>query len=97
MVYSLQVYSLPTMTHVTDIKLPVAVNYCSVSPDGKRLVAVGDSRQGWLFDIKPSGYTRTTTFTACVNAAFSCAWSSMSDKFAVACQDGSVSVCEKRI
>jgi WD40 repeat protein len=94
---TIKVYSLPTLTHITDVKLPFAVNYCAVSGDGRRMVAVGDSRQGWLFEVQRAGtYARVATFTACANAAFSCAWSPAGDKYAVACQDGSVSVWDIR-
>lgn len=61
---TIKVYSLPGMQRVTSISLPTAVNYASVSPDGRKLVAVGDSPQVFLYDISASeGYTKVATLT----------------------------------
>ncbi|KAI8610297.1 WD40-repeat-containing domain protein [Chytriomyces sp. MP71] len=94
---SIKVYSLPNLQRVTSISLPTAVNYCSVSPDGRRLLAVGDSNQVFLYDVGSGGsYTRVETLTAVNDACFSCAWNQSSDKFAVASQDGFVCVWDVR-
>jgi WD40 repeat protein len=53
---TIKIYSLPSLQRITTIGLPTAVNFASVSPDGRRLCAVGDSNQIFLFDISPSGY-----------------------------------------
>lgn len=61
---TIKVYSLPSLQRITTLGLPTAVNYASVSPDGRRLCAVGDSNQVFLFDVTPSGYyQRIATLT----------------------------------
>jgi Tol biopolymer transport system component len=43
-------------------------SYAAVSPDGRKMVAVGDSNQVYLYDISSSGtYTRTSTLTGSVD------------------------------
>ncbi|KAI9359547.1 WD40-repeat-containing domain protein, partial [Zopfochytrium polystomum] len=94
---TIKVYSLPGLQRIASISLPTAVNYASVSPDGRRLAAVGDSNQVYLFDVSASGsYSRITSFTATSDSGFSCAWNQSSDKLAVASQDGFVSVWDIR-
>jgi len=85
----------------------------SVSPDGRKMVVVGDSSEVYLFDISAGGYQRmatltgisavrltrpklTSTLIASQDAGFSASWNSSSDKFAVASQDGYVSVWDVR-
>ncbi|KAJ1541411.1 hypothetical protein HK405_010667, partial [Cladochytrium tenue] len=100
---TLKVYSLPGLQLITKIPLPSAVNYAAVSPDGRRLAAVGDlkpggdSKQVYLFDISASGtYQRVATFSAADDSCFSCAWNQTSDKLAVASQNGFVTVWDVR-
>ncbi|KAG0292428.1 cleavage and polyadenylation specificity factor subunit 2 [Dissophora globulifera] len=94
---TIKVYSLPGLQRLTSIQLPTAVNYTSVSPDGRKMVAVGDSNQVFLYDISvAAGYQKIGTYTATTEASFSCAWNQSSDKFAVASQDGYVSVWDIR-
>ncbi|KAF9276806.1 hypothetical protein BGZ88_001507 [Linnemannia elongata] len=94
---TIKVYSLPGLQRLTSIQLPTAVNYCSVSPDGRKMVAVGDSNQVFLYDISVAGgYQKIGTYTATTEASFSCAWNQSSEKFAVASQDGFVSVWDIR-
>ncbi|KAJ3099331.1 Cilia- and flagella-associated protein 43 [Phlyctochytrium planicorne] len=94
---TIKVYALPSLQRITSVSLPIPVNYCSVSPDGRKLAAVGDSNQVYLFDVTPSGnYQRVAVMTATNDAGFSCAWNQTSDKFAVASQDGYVCVWDIR-
>jgi WD40 repeat protein len=94
---TIKVLSLPHLQRITTITLPTAVNYCSVSPDGKKMIAVGDSNQVYLYDISYSGgYSKIATLTTTSDAGFSCAWNQSSEKFAVACQDGFVCVWDVR-
>ena len=94
---TIKVYSLPDLQRITTINLPTAVNYASISPDGSKLLAVGDSPQVYLYDISKNGsYQRTSTLIASTDASFSCAWNQSSDKFAIASQDGFVSVWDIR-
>lgn len=53
---TINVYVLPEMTKINTIRFDIAVNYASVSPDGRKLVAVGDSSQVYLFDITGNDY-----------------------------------------
>ncbi|KAI9105476.1 WD40-repeat-containing domain protein [Phlyctochytrium arcticum] len=94
---TIKVYSIPGMQRITSISLPTAVNYAAVSPDGKKMVAVGDTSDVFLYDISASdNYTKIATLTASSDAGFSCAWNQSSEKFAVASQDGFVSVWDVR-
>lgn len=94
---TIKIYTLPGLQRVSSISLPTAVNYCSVSPDGKKMIAVGDSNHVFLYDVSPTGgYTRISTLHASNDASFSCAWNQSSEKFAVASQDGFVSVWDIR-
>ncbi|KAJ3083501.1 hypothetical protein HK102_001038, partial [Quaeritorhiza haematococci] len=94
---TIKVYSLPGLQRITSISLPTAVNYCAVSPDGRKMVAVGDSNQVFLYDVSASGgYQRIAELTGSNDAGFSCAWNQSSDKFAVASQDGFVSIWDVR-
>ncbi|KAG0344493.1 hypothetical protein BG004_004445 [Podila humilis] len=94
---TIKVYSIPSMEPLTNIALPTAVNYASVSPDGRKMVAVGDSTEVYLYDISVAGgYKNIANYTVTTEANFSCAWNQSSDKFAVASQDGFVSVWDIR-
>ncbi|KAJ3199816.1 hypothetical protein HDU82_000126 [Entophlyctis luteolus] len=94
---TIKVYDLPGLQRLASISLPTAVNYTSVSPDGTKLCAVGDSNQVYLYEVTGQGsYTQISTLTAANDACFSCAWNQTSDKFAVACQDGYVCVWDIR-
>ncbi|GAA5901767.1 hypothetical protein JCM8208_003581 [Rhodotorula glutinis] len=79
-----------------DIRLRTAVNHCSVSPDSKWLVAVGDTNEVFLYDTRAAGYELAHTFTASEDASFSTDWSEDNVTFAVASQDGFVHVYDLR-
>jgi WD40 repeat protein len=90
---TIKVFSLPDLQRITHINIPTAVNYASVSPDGTKLLAVGDSDDVFLFEIGSNGaFHKTATLKGSADAAFSCAWNQSSNKFAVATQDGFVCV-----
>ncbi|KAJ3304614.1 hypothetical protein HDV03_002567 [Kappamyces sp. JEL0829] len=94
---TIKVYSLPDLQRITSISFPTAVNYAAVSPDGKRMVVVGDTAQVFLYSITSSGaYEKMASLTASNDAGFSCAWNQSSEKFAVASQDGFVSIWDIR-
>jgi len=94
---TIKIYTLPGLQRVEFISLPTAVNYASVSPDGRKMVAVGDSNQVFLYDISNSGtYKRISTLKASNDAGFSCTWNQNSENFAVASQDGVISVWDVR-
>ncbi|GAA5859499.1 hypothetical protein JCM8547_006851 [Rhodosporidiobolus lusitaniae] len=79
-----------------DVHLPTAVNHCSVSPDGRRMVAVGDTPEVFLFDARTSGYELAQRFRASNDASFSTDWSQDNVTFTVASQDGFVHVYDIR-
>jgi len=94
---TIKVFSLPSLNRVTSIQFPTAANYAAVSPDGRRMVAVGDSNQVCLYDISAAaGYRKIASMHSMNDAGFSCSWNQNSDKFAVACQDGFVCVWDVR-
>ncbi|SCV71541.1 BQ2448_3129 [Microbotryum intermedium] len=80
-----------------DLHFDTAINHTSVSPDGRRLVAVGDTNEIFLYDISLTGqYDFVHSFEASEDASFSSDWSQTGDKFAVASQDGFVHVYDVR-
>lgn len=102
---TIKIYSLPDLARLATLTFPTAVNYASVSPDGKKMVVVGDTSQVYLYNISTSGnYEKVSTLTgealpltkASSDAGFSCSWNQSSEKFAVASQDGYVSVWDIR-
>ncbi|GAA5919382.1 hypothetical protein JCM1841_005980 [Sporobolomyces salmonicolor] len=80
-----------------EVQLRTAVNHCSVSPDGKRMVAVGDTNEVFLYNVKHGGgYERVHVMEASEDASFSTDWSQDGMTFAVASQDGFVHVYDIR-
>lgn len=49
------------MERVVTLSIPTAVNYCSVSPDGSKLAAVGDTNQVFIYDITNDNYSKIST------------------------------------
>ncbi|KDQ17451.1 hypothetical protein BOTBODRAFT_171937 [Botryobasidium botryosum FD-172 SS1] len=82
------------------LKLGTAVNHASISPDGRTLLAVGDTNQVFLYNISTGADTVTfdkiATYGAGADANFSTAFSADGSKFAVASQDGLVTVWDVR-
>lgn len=94
---TIKIFSLPDLQKIQTISFPTAVNYASVSPDGRKLLAVGDSPEVFMFNITPNGdYIKVATLAGATDAGFSCSWNQSSEKFAVASQDGYVSVWDIR-
>ncbi|KAH8554405.1 WD40-repeat-containing domain protein [Umbelopsis sp. PMI_123] len=94
---TIKVFSIPSMHLIDSLCLPTAVNGVTVSPNGRHMVAVGDSNEVFVFNITSSGeYVHTASLCASKDSNFSCSWSHNSDKFAVASQDGTVNVWDMR-
>lgn len=96
---TIKIFNLPTMEHVSTIRLNTAVNGVCVSPDGSRMVAVGDTNQVFLFGVgvgPTAGYEQLAIIPTTKDAGFSCAWDQTSTKFAVGCQDGFTCVWDIR-
>ncbi|KAI9321635.1 WD40-repeat-containing domain protein [Dichotomocladium elegans] len=94
---TVRIYSIPHLRLLHTLDFNVAVNHTSVSPDGQKMVVVGDDKKVHLFAITSGGnYERVSTMTAAKDANFSVSWTSNSERFAVASQDGSVHVWDLR-
>ncbi|KAG0736951.1 hypothetical protein G6F23_010641 [Rhizopus arrhizus] len=94
---SIRTFSVPELNLVDTLDFKLAVNNSSVSPDGEKMVAVGDDNRVLLFNVSYSGnYELTQTMAVSKDANFSVAWNHASDKFAVSSQDGSVHVWDVR-
>ncbi|KAI7847217.1 WD40-repeat-containing domain protein [Circinella umbellata] len=94
---TIRIFSIPNLQLLQTIPFNVAVNHTSVSPDGKKMIVVGDDKKVHLFAVTPGGrYDMVATMGASKDANFSVSWTANSDKFAVASQDGSVHVWDIR-
>lgn len=93
---TIKVYGLPSLNLIKTLQVPTACNHAAISPDGRNLIAVGDSNDVFLFDIRGQTFTLTQTLQATSEASFSCSWNRFGDTFAVASQDGYVSVFDIR-
>ncbi|RXK35143.1 hypothetical protein M231_07591 [Tremella mesenterica] len=80
----------------TGFKCPI--NHSSISPDLSTLVSVGDSTEINLFQVIDGGreFKKIAVYNAATDAHFSSAWSKDGRKFAVASQDGQVTVYDHR-
>lgn len=87
---TIKVYSLPDFRKLDTIEFPTAVNHAAVSPDGTKLVAVGDSPQIFLYNIRGNDFEPMGILSGTGDSGFSCSWNQSSDKFATASQDGYV-------
>nr|XP_019013613.1 uncharacterized protein I206_01683 [Kwoniella pini CBS 10737]OCF52394.1 hypothetical protein I206_01683 [Kwoniella pini CBS 10737] len=70
----------------------------SLSPDLKTMVSVGDSTEVTIFEVIDGGreFRKIAVYDAATDAGFSTAWSKDGRKFAVASQDGQVTVWDHR-
>lgn len=95
---TIKIFDLPSMEHSSTVRLSYAVNGVSISPDGTKMIAVGDSSQVSLFNISPnsSSYQQVGTLSTTKDAGFSCNWDQTGTKFAIGCQDGFVCVWDIR-
>lgn len=89
---------LPGLSRSQTAKLSTSINHTSFSPDGRHMVSVGDTPDVFLFSVDPhSGeFSKIATYAASFDASFSTAWSPDSLQFAVASQDGVISVWDVR-
>lgn len=89
---------LPGLSRTQIIAFPTCINHSSFSPDGRHVVSVGDTPEVFLFSVHPvtSELNRIATYTASSDASFSTTWSPDGMQFAVASQDGIVSVWDVR-
>ncbi|KAH9808186.1 hypothetical protein DFH28DRAFT_1070114 [Melampsora americana] len=84
----------PILTHKGSIHLPVPVNHCSISPNSRSMVAVGDSNEVFLYECS-STTDLISSWTSKKQkihlpgilpstGSFSTSWNQTSDKFAIA-------------
>ncbi|PWN46959.1 WD40 repeat-like protein [Violaceomyces palustris] len=87
---------LPGLSRTNTLQFPTAINHSSFSPDQSSLLAVGDTSEVFLYSVTRAGdFTRVATYES-PDASFSTSWSPDGMKFAVASQDGTVSVWDVR-
>uniref|UniRef100_A0A7S1TCY8 DUF2415 domain-containing protein n=2 Tax=Compsopogon caeruleus TaxID=31354 RepID=A0A7S1TCY8_9RHOD len=89
-------FELPSMRIMDSVRCSTSINCSSVSPDGNWMVAAGDSLDIFLFLVTKDGYVLYATVQGGSDSGMSCAWNSSSTQFAVASQDGLVSVWDLR-
>lgn len=88
---------LPGLSRNTTLHFPTAINHSSLSPDQRTLIAVGDTPDVFIHSVSRSGeHVKVATYTASSDACFGTTWSPDGSKFAVASQDGVVSVWDVR-
>ncbi|KAJ9088122.1 hypothetical protein DSO57_1026252 [Entomophthora muscae] len=87
---TIKVYSLPDFRKLDVLDFPTAVNHAAVSPDGTKLIAVGDSSQIFLYNIRGNDFEKMSVLSGTGDSGFSCSWNQSSEKFATASQDGYV-------
>ncbi|KAN0062891.1 hypothetical protein ACQY0O_004712 [Thecaphora frezii] len=88
---------LPGLTKTNTLHFPTAINHSSLSPDRRTLIAVGDTPEVFVYHVRRDGeFDKVATYTASTDASFSTTWSPDGSKFAVASQDGIVSVWDVR-
>ncbi|TKY88228.1 hypothetical protein EX895_002938 [Sporisorium graminicola] len=88
---------LPGLSRNTTLHFSTAINHSSLSPDQRTLISVGDTPEVFIHTVSRSGeHVKLATYTASSDACFSTTWSPDGSKFAVASQDGVVSVWDVR-
>ncbi|OCF36577.1 hypothetical protein I316_01828 [Kwoniella heveanensis BCC8398] len=86
------------LNKVGGTRFKVATNHSSLSPDLKTMVSVGDSTDVNVFEVIDGGreFRKIAVYEAASDAGFSTAWSKDGRKFAVASQDGQVTIWDHR-
>ncbi|KAI8645929.1 WD40-repeat-containing domain protein, partial [Parasitella parasitica] len=90
---TVSVFTIPDMEKMQTLKMPSAINYSSVSPDGKKVLLTSDQGFAFLYRINEDGfYTDKCEYRVSEAPTLSCAWNQSSDVFAITSQDGFVSI-----
>ncbi|KAI7894485.1 WD40-repeat-containing domain protein [Mucor mucedo] len=90
---SVYVSTIPELEKIQTLKMAAVINYCIVSPDGKKLLMASDHGGVYLYHINKYGlYQEQSSYKVSNEPCISCAWNQSSDMFAVTSQDGFVSV-----
>lgn len=72
-----------------DIPFSTPINHCSLSKDGTKMLAVGDTEEVWMFDVKGNGeYQLVASFGngESRDASFSTDWDESGNAFVVGSQ-----------
>lgn len=79
-------------------RFKLAVNHSSLSPDLRTMVTVGDSTDVYLHEVIDGGarFRPIGIYNAATDSGFSTSWSKDGRRFAVASQDGQVTVWDHR-
>lgn len=92
---SIKIYDGVCFRLLQIIKHKYPINNCAVSPDGKKLVAVGDTPHVFQYYYS-EGFVKYDV-SRCVNdAGFKVSWNNTSDIYAISTQDGYVCVWDIR-
>lgn len=97
----LKIYSLPSLSEAAIITYPTPINASAISPDGSKMVTVGDTSDIFFHGLNSPAstipeYKLVSTLKATNDASFSISWNPSSSVFAVGSQDGFVSVFDVR-
>lgn len=95
--WTIQIYNLESMRKESLVRCPTAVNYASVSPDGRMMAAVGDSLDAYIYVLESGGWKRQTTFPVANDASFMASFSTAGDKLAIASQAGVLPIYDVRM
>ncbi|PLW23696.1 hypothetical protein PCASD_16758 [Puccinia coronata f. sp. avenae] len=101
----------PVLTYKSSLTFPVPVNHCSVSPDSKSMVAVGDSSEVFIYDCQSAHQTNEPLIgdwrlgprkiylpgVSALTGSFSTSWNQYGDKFAVASEGEVVVVYDMKM
>lgn len=93
---TVKVYRLPSMSQITAVRLPVAVNYCASSPDGQYLACVGDNPTTVVYESTSTGYQVVKRFREWSDVGMCCSWSPAGALLAAVSQDGVMAVWDVR-
>ncbi|PVU93928.1 hypothetical protein BB561_002926 [Smittium simulii] len=101
---SIKIVSLPSLSVDHEIYFDTSINNASISPDRSKMIAVGDTNQVFVFNKRGSDYEKIATITGIKNIIILFLEikkhiynSRKSDVFAIASQDGHVSIWDIRM
>ena len=84
------------LSRLHTLHFPTAINHSSFSPDRRTLVAVGDTPDVFIYHFDEQGSSHRIARYEVSDSSFSTSWHPDGTKFAVASQDGTVSVWDVR-
>lgn len=91
----IKIYDAECFRLLQCLKHKYPINNCAVSPDGKKMVAVGDTPHVYEYFYE-DGFLKYDVVRSVKDGGFKVSWNSLSDTFAVSTQDGYVCVWDIR-